>query len=103
MEENTESSTYIDEVSKRHKLDDVPDRVLAGGGLEHAVVSVQDVHGGEVGRAHTHNDNGHGQLGRVDDGRARTVHVGDDAVRQDKQHEVVLYIGRKAKVYSIVG
>lgn len=54
--------THIAELSKRHELYDVAGRLLACVGAQHAAVPVQELHGSEVGIAHTHNDNGHGQL-----------------------------------------
>lgn len=85
-----EGPTHVLEVTEGDELDDVTQHGLTPGGAQDAVVTVQDLHVGEVGVAHPHNDDGHGQVGGADNGLPRVRHVCHHAVRQDQQDEVLL-------------
>lgn len=85
------TATYILELSVRHKLDDVSHGGLAGLRAQTSVVSVQELHGAEVGPAHPNNYDGHGQARGVDDGAACLIHVGDHSVSDDQQNKVLLW------------
>lgn len=78
-------------------MNDVSCHRLSCQGLEDAVVAVQELHGLEVGLAHTDDDDGHGQLGAVDDGLPCLVQVGDLTVRDDQEHKVLLAVHAKDK------
>lgn len=70
------------------ELHDVPGGGLAAV-LEQPVVRVERLHGGEVLVAHADDDDAHGVDGRVDDGPLGVLHVRDDAVSDDQQHEIL--------------
>ena len=82
--------THLLEVSEGHELHDVSQGRFARGRAQVPVIAVQELHGAEVGPAHPHDDDGHGQARGVDDGGARLVQVRDNAVRDDQQDEVLL-------------
>lgn len=82
--------TYITEVPEGDELDNIADGFFPGVGPQNAGVSVQELHGGKVGVADADDDDGHRQLGRLNDGVASLVHVADDAVRDDEEGEVLL-------------
>lgn len=84
------ADTHMFEVLEGDELDDVAQDRLALGRPQDPVVAVQDLHVGEVGVAHADDDDGHGEVGGVHDGLPRVGHVGDDAVGQDEQDEVLL-------------
>lgn len=88
-------NTHITEIPERDELHDVPHGLLPGVGPQNTGVSVEELHGREVGVAHADDDDGHGQFGRLHDGVARLVHVADDAVRDDEEREVLLQRGRQ--------
>lgn len=81
------------EVLEGNKLDDVSQDGLPLRRTQDAVVPVQYLHVGEVRVPHADDDDRHGQVGGVHDGLPRVRHVGDDAVRQDQQDEVLLRDG----------
>lgn len=81
------------EVLEGDKLDDVPQDGLPLRRTQDPVVPVQYLHVGEVGVPHADDDDRHGQVGGVHDGLPRVRHVGDDAVCQDQQDEVLLRDG----------
>lgn len=85
--------THVFEVLERDKLDDVAEDGLPLWRAQDPIVPVQDLHVREVGVSHADDDDGHGQVGGVHDGLARVCHVGDDAVGQDQQDEVLLRDG----------
>lgn len=93
-----EVSTYIAEIPEGDELDDIADGLLPGVGPQNAGVSIQKLHGGEVGVADADDDDGHRQLGRLNDGVASLIHVANDAVRDDEESEVLLQKERKADV-----
>lgn len=82
--------THVTEIPEGDELHNIADGLLAGVGPQHAGISIQELHGGEVGVANADDDDGHGQLGRLDDGVAGLVHVADDAVCDDEESEVLL-------------
>lgn len=84
-------------MSEGHKLNDVSGHRLPRQGLEDAIVAVQELHGLEVGLAHPDDDDGHGQLGAVDDGLPGLVQVSDLTVRDDQEHKVLLTAHAKDK------
>lgn len=86
-----ENGTYIAKVSEGDKLHNVSHSLLARVRAQDAAVSVQKLHGSEVGIAHADDDDGHRQLGGLHDGVARVVHVADHSIRDDEQREVLLY------------
>lgn len=81
------------EVTKGDELDDVPEDRLSFGGTQDPVIAVQHLHVAEVGVPDSNDDDRHGEVGGLDDGLPRVRHVGDDAVRQDEQDEVLLRDG----------
>lgn len=81
------------EVLEGDKLDDVSQDGLPLRRTQDPVVPVQYLHVGEVRVPHADDDDRHGQVGGVHDGLPRVRHVGDDAVRQDQQDEVLLRDG----------
>ncbi len=83
-------NTHVAEVPEWDKLDDVSDRFLSRVGSERAAVSVQKLHGGEVGVAHPDDNDGHGQLGGLNYSVTCLVHVADHAVSNDQQREILL-------------
>lgn len=78
------------EVSEGHELNDVSKDRLSLGRPQDPVVAIQHLHVAEVGIAHAHDDDRHGEVGGVDDGLPGVSHVCDDAVGQDQQDEVLL-------------
>lgn len=85
------------EVAEGDKLDDVPEDGLSFGRPKDPVVAVQHLHVAEVGVPDADDDDGHGEVGGLHDGLPRVGHVGDDAVRQDEQDEVLLEEERREK------
>lgn len=83
-------ATYILELPEGHKLDNVTHYGLALGGAQDAIIPIQDLHVGEVCIAHTHDDDGHGQVGGPDNGLPCVSHIGHDTICQDQQDEVLL-------------
>lgn len=83
---------YMFEVPKWHKLDNVSKHGLALGRPQDAVIAVQHLHVTEISVAHADDDDGHGEVGGVDDGLSGVSHVCDDAVCQDQQDEVLLKV-----------
>lgn len=79
------------EVLERDKLDDVAEDGLPLWRTQDPVIPVQNLHVGEVRISHTDDDDRHGQVGGVHDGLARVRHVGNDAVCQDQQDEILLW------------
>ena len=80
------------EVSIRHKLDNIGRHVLPEAlRVQWSFVSVEYVHGGEVGTANTHNDDGKWEGGASDDLICRLFHVSDLAVG-DYQQDIVLLV-----------
>lgn len=82
--------THVFEVAKGDELDDVPEDGLSFGRSQDSIVSVQHLHVAEVGVPDPDDDDGHREVGGLDDGLPRVGHVGDDAVGQDQQDEVLL-------------
>lgn len=82
------------EAAERDELDDVPQHRLPFGRAQDPVVAVQHLHVAEVGVPDPDDDDGHGEVGGLDDGLPGVGHVCDDAVRQDQQDEVLLGGGR---------
>lgn len=82
--------TYVFEVPEGHKLDDVSKDRLALGRPQNPIVTIQHLHVTEVSVPHAHNDDGHGEVGGMDDGLPSVCHVRDDTVSQDQQDEVLL-------------
>lgn len=78
------------EVAEGDELDDVPEDRLSFRRSQDPVVTVQHLHVAEVGVPDPDDDDGHGEVRGLDDGLPRVGHVGDDAVRQDQQDEVLL-------------
>ena len=78
------------EVAEGDELDDVPEDGLSFRRSQDPVVAVQHLHVAEVGVPDPDDDDRHGEVGGLDDGLPRVGHVGDDAVRQDQQDEVLL-------------
>lgn len=89
--------THVAEVAEGHELDDVTHGLLARVGVQHAAVPIQELHGSKVSVAHAHDDDGHGQLGRLHHGVPRLVHVADHPVRDDEEDEVLLWRMRRAR------
>ena len=80
------------ELTIRHKLNNVGRHVLPKAlRVQWSFVSVKYVHGGEVGTAYTHNDDGKWEGGASDDLISRLLHVRDLAVG-DNQQDVVLLV-----------
>lgn len=82
--------THMFEVAEGDKLDDVPEDGFSFGRSQDPIVAVQHLHVAEVGVPDPDDDDGHGQVGGLDNGLPGVGHVGDDAVRQDQQDEVLL-------------
>lgn len=82
--------THVFEVAEGDELNDVPEDGLSFGWAQDPVVAVQHLHVAEVGVPDTNDDDGHGEVGSLNDGLPRVGHVGDDAVCQDQQDEVLL-------------
>lgn len=78
------------EVTERDKLDDVPQDGLSFGRPQDPVITIQHLHVTEVGVSDPDDDDGHGEVGGLNDGLPGVSHVSDDAVRQDQQDEVLL-------------
>lgn len=82
--------THVFEVAEGDELDNVPENRFPFGRPQDPIVSVQHLHVAEVGVTDPHDDDGHGEVGGLNDGLPRVCHVGDNAVRQDQQDEVLL-------------
>lgn len=82
--------THILEVPERHELDNVASRGHPSGATQGTVVSIQEPHVREVGIAHAHDDDGHGQAGGAHNGGAGLSHVAHHTVREHQQHRVLL-------------
>lgn len=82
--------THVFEVSEGDKLDDVSEDRLSFGRSQDPVVSIQHLHVAEISVPDPNNNDGHGQVGGLDNGLSRVGHVGDHTVRQDQQDEVLL-------------
>lgn len=78
------------EIPEGDELDNVADGLFPGVGPQNAGISIQELHGGKVGIANADYDDGHRQLGRLNDGVASLVHVANDAVCDDEEGEVLL-------------
>ncbi|TNN40619.1 hypothetical protein EYF80_049209 [Liparis tanakae] len=72
------------------ELDDVSGDGLADRRPQHAVVSVQKLHGLEVRRPDPHDDDRQRQARRPDDGVPGLIEVGDLAVGEDEEDRVLL-------------
>lgn len=92
--ENT--SAYVFKLPEGDKLHDVPHGSLASHGAQASVVSVQELHGREVRVADSHDDDGHGQAGGVDNGVPSLVHVCDDSVGDDEEDKILLWRQRSS-------
>lgn len=98
-----EKSAYMFEVPKWHKLDDVSKHRLTLGRPQDAIITIQHLHVTEIRVAHPNDDDWHGEVRGVDDGLPGVSHVGDDAVRQDQQDEILLkLLDKKWKIRSLV-
>lgn len=84
------AEAHVFEVSEGDELDDVSGDGLPHGGPQHAVVSVQKLHGLEVGRPHPNDDDGQRQPRGPNDGVLRLVKVCDLAISEDEEDEVLL-------------
>lgn len=84
------SCTHVLELSERHELDDVSDGRLARRGAQTAPVTVEKLHGAEVGTAHPDDDDGHGQLGGINQSLSGLVEVRDHTVGDDEEHKILL-------------
>lgn len=89
------------EVSKGDELDDVPEDGLSFGGPQDPVIAVQHLHIAKVRIPDSNYDDGHGEVGRLDDGLPGVGHVSDDAVRQNQQDEVLLGGGQTVKLIQL--
>lgn len=81
---------YILEVSERDKLDDVSGDSLSWRRPQHAVVSIQKLHGLEVSWPHANNDDWQRQPWRPNYGISGLVEVGDLTVSEDEEDVVLL-------------
>lgn len=99
-EARLEDAAHILELPEWYKLDNVPHGGLACSGAQNAIISIQELHGGEIGPAHADNDDGHGQAGGVDDGTTGLVHVCDDSIGDDEENKVILRGTTRRKVSS---
>lgn len=77
-------NTHIAKVPEWDKLHDVSDRLLSCVGAQSAAVSIQKLHGGEVGIAHPDDNDGHGQLGGLHYSVTSFVHVTDHSVSNNQ-------------------
>lgn len=78
------------EVAEGDELDDVPEDGFSSGWSQDPVIAVQHLHVAEVSAPDPDDDDGHGEVGGLDDGLPGVGHVRDDAVRQDQQDEILL-------------
>lgn len=83
------ASAYL-EISEGHELDDVSCGDISSGRTQQFVVAVEELHRAEVCPAHTHYDDGHGQIRGFYNSSACLVHVRDHAIGDDEQHVVLL-------------
>jgi len=98
MFSSQENPTHVLEVAERDELDDVPEDGFSFGRPQDPVVAVQHLHVAEVGVPDADDDDGHGEVGGLHDGLPGVGHVGDDAVRQDQQDEVLLRGNQKPRL-----
>lgn len=84
------SETHMFEVAKGDKLDDVPEDGFSFGRPQDPVIPIQHLHVTEVSVPYPDDNDGHRKMGGLDDGFPGVGHVGDDAVSQDQQNEVLL-------------
>lgn len=82
--------TNVFEVPERDELDDVPQDGLSFRRSQDPIVAVQHLHVAEVGVPNPNDDDGHGEVGGLDDGLPCVSHVSNDTVCQDQQDEVLL-------------
>lgn len=82
--------SYIFEISEGDKLDNVSGNSFSHGGPEHAVVSIQKLHGLKIGRPHPHDNDGQGQPRCSDDGVSGLIEICDLPVGEDEEDEVLL-------------
>lgn len=84
------NGTHILELSEWNKLDNISHGSLACSRAQKSIISIQELHGAEVGPAHSHDNNRHGQTRGFDDGVASLIHVRDHAIGDDEQYQVLL-------------
>lgn len=70
------------ELSEKHEVHDISIGDLTHKGAQGSAVTVQELHGPEVGTAHSEYDDEHGQLG-IDDGLSGLVQVCDHTLSDD--------------------
>lgn len=78
------------EVSKGHKLNNVPENRLALWWAEHSIVAVQNLHVCEVGIPHTDDDNGERLVRGSHNGLTSVRHVCHHTISEDEQDVVTL-------------
>lgn len=91
-------TTYVFELSKRHKLDDVSCSWLSCQGLQDTVVSVKEFHGFEISFTNSDNNDGHRQLRGINNRLPSLVQISDLSICDDQQDEVLLKNIRKHPV-----
>lgn len=101
----SEVRAHILELPEWYELHNVPHGCLARSRAQNSIISIQELHGSEVGPAHPDNDDGHGQTGGIDDGTAGLVHVCDDSIGDYEENKVILrggdmMISTNLKVFS---
>lgn len=72
------------EVTEGDKLDNVSEDWLSFWRSQDPIIAIQHLHVAEVSVPDPDNDDGHGEVGGLDDGLPCVSHVGDDPVRQDQ-------------------
>lgn len=75
--------THMFEVAEWHKLHNVPKDGFSFRRAEDSIITVQHLHVAEIRTANADDDDGHGQVGGVNDGLSCICHVCDYSIRQD--------------------
>ena len=89
------------ELAEWHKRDDVPQDRLSFRRAKDSIISVQSLHISKVSVSHANDDDGHGQVGGVNDGLSSVRHVRNHTVRQDQEDEVLLQKERERERKSV--
>lgn len=94
---------YIFEVSERNELDNVSGNGFSRGGLEHAIVSIQKLHGLKVSWPHPHDNDRQGQPRRSNYGVPSLIQVCDLSVSEDEEDQVLLQKGTVHQNLTLCG
>lgn len=89
------------EVPEGHKLDDVSKNRFSSRWIQDPFTTVQHLHVTEISIANANNNDGHGEVGGLNDGLPCVGHVSNDTICQDEEDEVLLFDTTKDKLLAL--